>query len=72
MAENSKQGCILCGENPSEGMHLSGQKLLEGKRYTYMLCKKCCLHNQEYGEGGVNRKKLWSLVEKKICKANIP
>lgn len=66
MAENSNQGCILCGDNPKEGMPLSGQRALKGKLFTYTLCKSCCLQKHEYGETGINRKILWDVVDKEL------
>ena len=66
MANKSNQGCILCGDNPQEGMHLSGQRFIKGRAFTYMLCKSCCLHNHEYNDSGVNRNKLWGMVDKKL------
>jgi len=71
MTKNSNKGCILCGDNPKEGMNLTGQRIIKDKSYPYSLCKKCCLDNHEYSDNGFNRKKLWSLVDGKLSNNKI-
>lgn len=68
MIDNSYQSCTLCEDNPQEGMHLTGKKVLNGEMVDYTICKKCCLANFEYDENGVNRQKLWALVDEKLNK----
>lgn len=64
---NIKLFCILCENNPEEGMYLSGEKLIKGHMISYQLCEECCSSSYENsGDGSLSRKNLWCKVESKL------
>jgi len=65
MATNNS--CLLCGNIPDEGMHITGKKVIKGDLMDYQLCKNCCLSKDEINDIGMpSRKKVQEKVEVKL------
>lgn len=64
-----KEVCLLCGNSPSEGMHITGQKMIKSELMPYQLCKSCCLPPATSSiDGTLFRKRVWVKVEEKLKK----
>ena len=66
--QKAKLSCIVCGDSPDEGLHVSGVKFIKGKQEPYDICRSCCLGGGKvsFNDQVEYRKKLWDTVEKKI------
>jgi hypothetical protein len=66
--EQENGRCIVCGELPDDGIHVSGIKFIKGQEEPYNLCKPCCLGRGKvaYSDQVDYKKKLLETVEKKI------
>lgn len=64
-----KEVCLLCGNIPDEGMHITGQKFIKGDLIPYQLCRSCSLPSSSSKEDRTtSRNKVWKKVEDKLLK----
>lgn len=64
--KNINNTCLLCENSPEEGMHLTGQKVINKVCFPYQLCKTCCTIDNIDIDSKISRKNVWISVEKKL------